>query len=455
MSLEHPSAIPFPAAAAAEPADAAGSAAWEKGSALESFRRREVSLALLNLAVLAILFLLHVAFISLLGPPRPVVVWVLVTLFAFQVFTLTWVQGLREMPSARVDRMHGMLSIAVLLAGGFLASILGEGEDHHYFVMMVPPVISAAFRYPPAGVLVVAAAAGTLTFYDVWRWYALHPPGRTSEFFEAATVLLIYFVVGGVVWALAEGQRRDARRLRESLDALRRTRDRLVSEERHAAVGRLSSAIAHEIRNPVTMISSSLAAARREGLDEATRRQMFDVAHEEMERLERLTTDFLDYARSRPPDLREVELDAAVGYVVELARARAGEGAVTIADESGPGLRASLDARQLHRALLNLVSNALEHTPEGGRVEVGAGRADDGGFVMWVENTGTPIGAEVLPHVFEPFYSTRPGGTGLGLAIARRVARAHGGELALALNARGRVRFEIRLPAGSAVGGRV
>jgi signal transduction histidine kinase len=94
----------------------------------------------------------------------------------------------------------------------------------------------------------------------------------------------------------------------------------------------------------------------------------------------------------------------------------------------------------MHQAMLNLATNALDATPPGGKVLIGAVRVE-----LFVENSGPAISNDVVQTLFEPFFTTKLHGTGLGLPIARRIAEAHGGELVLSRNEPGRVRFSIRL----------
>ena len=115
-----------------------------------------------------------------------------------------------------------------------------------------------------------------------------------------------------------------------NLEELERTRERLLAEEKLAAVGRLSRALAHEIRNPVAMIASSLATAASAGQDEAERKEMFAIAAKEAARLERLTTDFLVYARPRAPQISRANLADMLNYIATVARAHAANKGVAI-----------------------------------------------------------------------------------------------------------------------------
>lgn len=110
----------------------------------------------------------------------------------------------------------------------------------------------------------------------------------------------------------------------------------------------------------------------------------------------------------------------------------------------------SVDTFQIHQALLNLGTNAVQATAAGGSVRLTA-RRDDTTVVFGIENPGPAIPEDATARLFEPFFTTRQDGTGLGLSIARKIAEAHGGEIALAVNSASLVCFEIRLPVGATV----
>lgn len=231
-----------------------------------------------------------------------------------------------------------------------------------------------------------------------------------------------------------------------SLDELEKTEAKLRQEEKLGAVGRFSSAIAHEIRNPVAMISSALATAvnRQPGSQES--REMYEIATKEAARLERLTTDFLAYARPRPPSITLSDVADSVGYIAEICRPRAAENNVRVFCECNEPLLAETDSGQLQQALLNLAMNAIEASAPGGSVHL-RGRRDGSSIHIEVENANGPIPPSTVPYLFEPFFTTKSGGTGLGMAIARNIATAHHGDIVLAQNDAHAIRFVLSLPA--------
>jgi signal transduction histidine kinase len=249
------------------------------------------------------------------------------------------------------------------------------------------------------------------------------------------------------VWLLVNRLYQKEARLAESLVDLERAEERLLQEEKLAAVGRLASGIAHEIRNPVSTIVSALSTACGNGLETPEREEMFAIAANESRRLERLTTDFLSYARPRNPQKAPSSLDDTLGYVADVCRPQGIERGVSINAHSSGGLMVEIDASYVQQALINLVMNAVEASSPEGRVDLRAGANSDGSVRIEVENAGPSIPPASVARIFEPFFTTKARGTGLGLAIARNIARAHGGDLILSANEPGRVCFTLAFPA--------
>lgn len=254
-------------------------------------------------------------------------------------------------------------------------------------------------------------------------------------------------MVGVLAWFLVNDLGRKETRLSESLSDLEWTREQLLQEERLAAVGRLASGIAHEVRNPVAAIVSALSTAKGCDLKPTEREEMFEIAAMESRRLETPTTNFLAYARPRNPQKAPSSVDDTLGYVTDICRPRANERGVSIQAHPSGGLMVDLDANHIQQALVNLVMNAAEASSTGGRVDLRAAANNDSGVRIEVEDAGPCIPPASVLQIFEPFFTTKSQGTGLGLAIARNIARAHGGDLNLSTHEPGRVCFALTLPA--------
>jgi signal transduction histidine kinase len=406
--------------------------------------RHETRLILLNLTVLAGIATVHVLFAPILGQPSLLFFVLLVSRFVMQTAELTWLQS--QAPKAKPELLlrYARASIWLNLLFAFALSRVSGIEDSHYVVLMVIPVIAAAFRYGAVGLTLVGLSAALATFVEVRLYNGTVTAGRGLEYFEAASVILIYAVVAVVVWLLVRQVREEQAQLASNLEELQLAKDRLVREEKLAAIGRFASGIAHEIRNPVAVILSSaeMAASGRSGI---SREELDAIVLEESRRLSRLTTDFLEYARGRSPEMRSTELSSLLGYVADATRAVGSEAGVAVELAPIRELAVMVDPFQIHQALVNLTMNGISASVSGGRVTIGAEEREDG-LSIWVENDGDAIPPETIPKLFEPFFTTRERGTGLGLPIAKAIAEAHGGDLQLSRNESGCVRFSIDIP---------
>ena len=217
----------------------------------------------------------------------------------------------------------------------------------------------------------------------------------------------------------------------------------------------LMADVAHELRTPLTVIQGNLQAIL-DGvypLDEAQVASLFD----ETRLLTRLVDDLRELALAEAGQLRleheTVDLASlAQGVVGNFSPGAEAAGVKLACAISGEGLEVTGDADRLGQVLRNLISNALRHTPAGGRVTVSVGRSGDRVHLAVID-TGTGISPEDLPHVFDRFYrgdksrSRRGGGAGLGLAIARQLVIAHGGEIAAESALGAGTTFRVTLPA--------
>ena len=412
----------------------------------DAFRMQQIAFCVLTLFVLGLLLLLHTAFAFRLGEPSTPVILVLGVGFTLKFLEIVWLQGQAKEITEKTARRETALSIVGIFILAGLLAFLTDRDDNPYFVLLAIPILESAYQFGLASTLLTIVSSITTMFWWTRHFFALHPPPRSTEYLETGMIAIIYAVIGTLAWFLVHQLKQQQSKLYESMAALHTAREELANEEKLAAVGRLASGIAHEIRNPVAMISSSLATAANSALGEADREEMVQIAAREASRLEHLTTEFLTYARPVAPQLSSILVDDLLSYTVDAVKAHAASRSIEIRYSCSEDLAIEVDSAQVQGALLNLVLNAIDAAYSPGAIALDAARKDTW-IQINVQNTGEAISAADLPRIFEPFYSAKPGGTGLGLAIARRVAEVHGGDLWVSGNQKGCVAFSMTLSA--------
>lgn len=249
----------------------------------------------------------------------------------------------------------------------------------------------------------------------------------------ASTLLVRYRAAAGQLELTATSLREATEELRHSHDELRQIQDELTTKQQLATVGELAAAIAHEVRNPLAVIVNAVAGLRRQGMSEDDRKMLLDIVDEEAARLNRLVTDLLRFAR--PVTVRRSAIS-----LVELAHraeslARAGH-TVEVAIDDDPDVKTVWVDPGLFRLVFdNLVENALQSMPGGGKVTIQIARGELNGercVRVEIRDQGQGMEPEVLERATDPFFTTRPSGTGLGLPIVQRIIEAHGGDIDIA-----------------------
>ena len=272
-------------------------------------------------------------------------------------------------------------------------------------------------------------------------------------------------ILGRVLRYAIERKAVEAREVRRAADLeaayseLERTQSLLIQAERMSAIGQMASGIAHEVKNPLTVVVQTIDYLDRVliGEDPAERARSevarrLDAMRDAVGRADSIVRELLEFSRPSRPQLEPVALAHVVERSVDLASTQASRVPVDVAVEPGPaGLTSVTDARQLSQVVVNLALNALQAAEAGTRVVartyqdfVAEPSADDSVVrvgcelpvgsrivVCEIQDTGRGIPADLLPRVFDPFFTTKaPGeGAGLGLAVSRRIVEQLGGYL--------------------------
>lgn len=317
------------------------------------------------------------------------------------------------------------------LARGILSSMIGIGLAALLLALVLAGVV-ARIVARPAQTLAAAAA-------DLARGNFTAPLPRPAS-----------DEIGQLAGAFAE--MRSAIAEREA--RLRSAQAELIHREKLAAMGRLVAQLSHEINNPIYNIQNCLEALARRGDPNDPNREFLELAREELGRMATLTRQLLDQSRPLSKAATALDLNALAERVVLLAEreieARDVALDLALAPEL-PTVVAHADAVQ--QVLANLVANALDAMPAGGVLRVST-RADEEGVAVAVEDTGVGIAEEHLPHIFEAFYTTKPGvrGIGLGLFVSEGIVRGHRGRLSVERREEGGSRFVVWLPRGAGFG---
>ena len=213
---------------------------------------------------------------------------------------------------------------------------------------------------------------------------------------------------------------------------IRRLEEEVARSRRLASLGSLAAGVAHEIRNPLSSIKGFATCFRERYRDNPEDRETAEVMIREVDRLNRVITQLLEFARPLTMDRVPTSLPAVIRHALKMVEGEAREKGIAIeTDLSAEIGEIPLDADRMTQVFLNLYLNAIAAMEAGGILRVSLARRDERTVRITVADTGIGIPKEDLPRVFDPYFTTRSSGTGLGLAIVHKIVEAHGGEVHL------------------------
>jgi two-component system, NtrC family, sensor histidine kinase HydH len=254
-------------------------------------------------------------------------------------------------------------------------------------------------------------------------------------------VMSILFVV--LIFVVKKGEAIIQKRAFEQI----RLKEELSRAQRLSSLGEMVAGVSHEIRNPLGIIRSSagLLKKKMEKLDPAN--TIPDIIVEESERLNNIITDFLNYARPREPNLSICKVEEVIDKNITYLAAQLAESRCRVDKKVGDNLPEIMaDSEMLYQAFLNILINAMQAMPSGGKISVNIFPAN-GNVAIQIDDAGTGIETEIMEKIWDPFFTTKEKGTGLGLGIVKNLIEAHSGSLNIENGSEGGARVTIRLPA--------
>ena len=295
------------------------------------------------------------------------------------------------------------------------------------------PVVFAATHFGMRGGFLTAAVAA-LGYIPHFLESDNSPDYLAVQYAE----VLVLFLVTAVTGLLADREHQRRAQLQRTLRKLHRanrnlqsSREQVRRADRLAAIGQLASSLAHEIRNPLAGIRGAVHVLEQPETTDEVRRELRQIVKKECQRLERLLTTLLDFARPRVPEYQEVDVSRKIDSVLLLLAHAAAQAGVAIEKQIPRDLPTlECDAEQFKQRILNLTLNAIQAMSSGGAVRIEAS-AEQSNMLLQVRDQGSGIAPELVDKVFDPFFSTKENGTGLGLAVCHQIVAQHRGTITI------------------------
>src|ERR1039457_5152598 len=331
-----------------------------------------------------------------------------------------------------VQEPKPLTRIVVVAAGIAVASAL------HYFTspslilwhnlfqrLYYLPIIYAAIYFGWRGGLVASTASAVCYIPHIlhaWHHMLDYAMNQYAE-------IIVFFLVGTVTGVLADKGMRQRRELAALNRELQDSFEQIKRADRLSAIGQLSASLAHEIRNPLASIDGPANLIESPQTSDEMRRGPLAIIHKEIQRLNRLLTNLLDFARPRKPEFQLTEPGRLLDAIINLTNHTAKQKGITIRKDVPPSVPAfECDPEQMKQVILNLTINAVQAMAASGEIVLSA-RQKESSVVICVQDQGPGILEEDIDKIFNPFFTTKETGTGLGLSVVHQIVTQHGGTI--------------------------
>ncbi len=311
------------------------------------------------------------------------------------------------------------------------------------------PIIYAAIYFGWRGGLVASACAALCYIPHILRAWHHMPDYTMNQYAE----IIVFFLVGTVTGVLADQGRKHRMELEAASEELARVNrdlqdsfEQIKRADRLSAIGQLSASLAHEIRNPLASIDGAANLIESAQTSDEMRRNSLTIIHKEIQRLNRLLTNLLDFARPRKPEFQAVEPGRLFDAIIDLTGHSAQQTGIAISkDIPSPAPAFECDPEQMTQVILNLAINAVQSMTEPGRIVLSA-QQNGASVVIAVRDQGPGIPEQDLDKIFDPFFTTKDAGTGLGLSVVHQIVTQHGGTVTVQKNPDRGMTFSLVLP---------
>lgn len=337
-----------------------------------------------------------------------------------------------------MNRISSHFLVVILIVIISLLHYLTPVQNHHlhaiYQRLYYLPVLFVSFRWGlHKGILYSTIATLFYVPHIVIHWQH-----SSHDMFTQYVEIAMLFIIALLVGVLSDRERQEQYKQQETLK-------KMANMERLSLLGQLAAGLAHEIRNPLGGLLGSSDIIMKEIPEENKAYPFVEILKKELSRMRDKLNYFLAFSKPRPPKKLPHTIKSVVEAVVPLIEKKLAEKSISLKIKlQDSGNSYLIDSNQLQEILLNLLMNAADIIPTEGEIVVESFE-DNSTISMVVEDSGPGIPNEVLPRLFEPFFTTRKEGTGLGLPIVKQLIEAMGGTI-FADNSRLGARFTLVLP---------
>ena len=327
-----------------------------------------------------------------------------------------------------------------------------------------PPIILAAFWFGLRGGLCCSFIVSIVYAPHILFQWGGHLTMEMEKYME----IILYNTVGGVTGLLSQREKergvelqKTAKGLKESYQKLQHQSEQIIlieeqlrRAEKLSTLGEMAAVLAHEIRNPLGSIRGTAEILKDDYRPGDPKHEFIEIQIKETERLNRVVEDFLHMARPQQGDMQPGPVQKELETIVTLVSHEAKDRQVNLVLLPQPlPVIINADGEKLRQAFLNIVINALQASPKGGRVTISTTVSENGFCNISFNDTGSGIEADKLEKIFDPFFTTKPEGTGLGLAISKKIIESHNGKLLIESKPRQGTTVTVRLPIQDSIHG--